>query len=189
MPTENERKYLLNLYSQQEFVKSANDSYLIKQGYLFSKKGCTLRLRELIDLKDDKTKKRQLTYKQKVNGRIVEIEKKIDHRDFEDLWQLANSKLEKIRYHFLFKKGKEKYLWEVDFFLDGDGYTYFALAEHEMPEGQLEPEFIPPIISKNLLYAVSNHDMRFSSKKLACITYAKNLYKSFSENHYDQNIT
>lgn len=175
MPTENELKYLLNLNSQKTFSKAADECYFIKQGYLHSKKGMTLRVREINDM-DGNALKRQLTYKQKISSRLIEIEKKISQRDFEDLWEITSNRLEKIRYHLVVKK-KKKYLWEVDFFLH-DGKPYIALAEHEMPEDQMEPDFIPDLICKNLVFAVPANDTRFSSKKLADVPYAKTLNNS-----------
>lgn len=135
----------------------------------------TLRIRETENF-DGESLKRQLTYKQKVGGRVIEIQKKISQRDFEDLWEIAINKLEKIRYHFVVKKD---YLWEVDFFLDKKDKPYLALAEHEMPEAQEEPDFIPSLISKHLIFAVPLSDTRFSSRRLAEVSYAKNLYNSF----------
>jgi len=113
-----------------------------------------------------------MTLKQKSGDRIIEIEKKINERDFTDLWEVALNKLEKIRYDLICDKSK----WEVDFFKDHYQHTYFAQAEHEMPEGQLSPKFIPKIINKNLLFAVPIEDDRFGSKRLANVKHAKELY-------------
>lgn len=70
--------------------------------------------------------------------------------------------------------------WCVDFFLDHDDATYFAMAECEMPEGQLEPKWTPEIITKALIFAVPSTDQRFSSKLVSDVRYAKTLFKECS---------
>jgi CYTH domain-containing protein len=120
-----------------------------------------------------------MCYKQKVKGRVIEIQKKISRRDFEDLWSVSMGKLEKVRYNLVYGSA----IWEVDFFKD-DSETYFALAEIEMPESQLKPDFIPGIITSNLIYEVARSDDRFASKRLADVNYARKLYlKIVEENH------
>jgi len=105
---------------------------------------------------------------------VVEIEKKISERDFNDLWVQCLNRLEKTRY--LVTADSSGDIWEVDFFRDYNNSIYFALAELEMPEGQLEPNFIPDFIQKNLIYEVDLTDSRFSSKLLADVRYAKDIY-------------
>ena len=168
MPTENERKWLLRLDCKEDLLDDAYDQRYIRQGYLGFAKGVSLRVR-------DTNSKYEMTFKQKVNNRVVEIETKIDKRDFEDLWSVAVNKLEKIRYMISTKHG----LWEIDTFLDHNHETYIVVAEHEMPEGQLEPKSIPKIITNNLVYAVPLDDDRFASKRLADVKYARELYKEF----------
>jgi CYTH domain-containing protein len=171
MPTENEKKYVLNLDTEQHFQKLAESKALILQGYLFSSKGTSLRLRKMKN-------KHYLTLKSSVNGRVVEVENQIDERDFNDLWTQCMNKLEKIRYCVPDKVGQ---IWEVDFFKDHKGVNYFALAEFEMPEGQLAPKFIPKFIRENLLFEVPLTDCRFASKLLADIRYASDIYKLIKE--------
>jgi CYTH domain-containing protein len=171
MPTENEVKFVLNLCKEKEFKEIAQDKVLIRQGYLLSSKGIALRCRESINHKTEY----YFTFKLTSNkGRSIEIEKKIDQRDFNDLWESALNKLEKIRYYI---QDSEKQLWEVDFFKDHNKENYFCMAELEMPEGQLKPKFIPKFIEKNLLYEVELKDNRFSSKMIADIKYAIELYQ------------
>lgn len=111
------------------------------------------------------------TLKVNTNGRCVEIENKLDKRDFDDLWGIALNKLEKIRYEV--KAGK--YVWECDFFKDYRNETYIAVAEIELPEGQLEPETLPTFVKDNLLYKVALTDTRFSNKLLGDARYACDL--------------
>lgn len=174
IPTENELKFLLNVECENEIEKNSISQKDIRQGYLVFSKGVSLRIRETFSSKDHRPKF-ELTFKQKVGNRVIEIEKDIDHRDFNDLWEVSINKLEKIRYNI----AHEENYWEVDAFKDHNHETYIIVAEHEMPEGKLYPESIPAIINDNLLYAVPLDDYRFSSKKLANLKYSKKLYKLY----------
>lgn len=114
-----------------------------------------------------------LTLKSNIKNRVVEIENEIDKRDFDDLWSVCLNKFEKVRYFCPDKCGQ---IWEVDFFKDHNGKSYFCLAELEMPEGQKEPKHIPNFIKNNLLYTVPLTSCEFSSKLLACPKYAIEMY-------------
>lgn len=175
MPTENEKKYVLNRDTEEFFKSRANNKIVIWQGYLFSSKGTSLRCRKT-QIKNKAVF--YLTLKSSVNGRVVEIENQIDERDFNDLWTQCMNKLEKIRYIVPDKKDQT---WEIDFFKDHNLDNYFCLAEFEMPEGQLEPYFIPSFITDVLIYDVPLTDCKFSSKVLADIRYANSLYKELLE--------
>lgn len=163
--TENEKKYVIkkNLEYQLKckYIK-------IQQGYLIASRGISLRLRQI-------NKKHYITFKFTIKERVIEIENKISKRDFKDLWVFCLNKLEKHRYLLNYKKD----LWEIDFFKDFNNKTYFAMAEIEMPEGKQKPDFIPKIIKDNLLYEVFLNDCRFSSKFLADVKYAMEIYETF----------
>lgn len=185
MPTENERKYVLNLKSESDFkiCLCKLKKYHLHQGYLAFSKGTTLRLRasqeymfdeNLNQFKENPESeiKRKLCFKQKVNGRVIEIEKKIDERDFNDLWNNCLNKVQKERY--VYESGPIQ--WDIDFFKHNN-QTYFAMAECEMPEGMLEPGYVPDIIDPHILYVVPLDDPQFSTKRLACLVHAKKMYK------------
>ena len=109
---------------------------------------------------------------------MIEIEKKIGRRDFLDLFSISSNVHDKTRYDLVYKQDGKKNVWEVDFFKDPSfkNGTYFVMAEHEMPELQLTPDFMPDIISKYLVYEVSINDCRFASRKIANPLYAEGLY-------------
>lgn len=176
MPTENEKKYVLKLECEEEIHEIAEGVLRIRQGYLMASKGTSLRIRKS---HSSPYHKFFLTFKSASNSRVIEIEKKIDERDFNDLWLQTLNKLEKNR---CFVHDSEDNIWEVDFFIDHNNETYFALAEFEMPEGQKEPEFIPDFIQRNLIYEVDLTDSRFSSKLLADVRYAKNILSNLGSN-------
>lgn len=117
-----------------------------------------------------------MTLKSNTGGRVVEIEQDLDKRDFQDLWNVALIKLEKIRYEIK----HNKLTWEIDFFKDYRNKTYMCVAEIEMPEGQLEPESLPDIVKNNLLFKVPLSDNRFSNKLLGDPKYALNLIKEIT---------
>jgi CYTH domain-containing protein len=176
MPTENEIKFILEFKDTEErYQKLAESKTWILQGYLFSNKGTSLRLRKMKN-------KYYLTLKSNVNGRVVEIENQIDERDFNDLWPQCMNKLEKVRYVV---RDKQNQSWEIDFFKDHNGVNYFALAELEMPEGQLAPALVPRFIKENLLFEVPLTDCRFASKLLADVRYANDLYKIIKDSSHE----
>lgn len=178
MPTEKEKKFVLKTDTENYFAEIADEKLFIRQGYLLSSKGITLRFRQSIS----STKKKEnyfLTFKYTVNGRVIEIEKKIDERDFEDMWTQCLNKVVKIRY--LVKDTKEN-IWEIDFFKDHNNETYFAMAEFEMPEDKDGPDFMPNFISENLVYEVSLTDSRFSSKLLGDVRYAIEIMNGLRSN-------
>jgi len=175
MPTENERKFVLDIasYVEKDFLKHSDSIRHIRQGYLFFSKGASLRVRETIE-EEKSGVKHEICIKQRAGSRVIEIEKKLDNRDFHDLWDISLNRLEKIRYNCVWK-GQ---LWEVDFFKNHEQQNYFAMAEHEMPEGQISPDFIPARIKEHLIFEVPLDDDRFSSKRIACVNHAKKLYES-----------
>ena len=175
MPTENELKYLLTLEAEAVAAACASGTRHIRQGYLAFTKGMSLRIRETNNTRYE------MTFKQKANNRVIEIEKKLDERDFEDLWTIACNRLEKIRYDVIVKDKKdEKHSWEIDAFKDHNHDTYIVVAEHEMPEGMKSPNFIPSIIKDHLIYAVPRTDDRFASKKIADVKYAQKLFYEYT---------
>lgn len=170
MPTENERKYILDLSCAKEIESLSHDRYDISQGYLIATRGITVRIRKFT--KSSGKINYFFTLKVTTAGRTIEIEKSIDKRDFEDLWNIALNKLEKTRYILKFED-----VWEVDFFKDYKDEVYICVAEVELPEDQYEPYSIPPSVQKKLLYSVPLTDTRFSNKLLGDARYASQLLK------------
>ena len=133
MPTENEYKFVLRLDCEELIQEHHNLISILQltQGYV---RGGMPRLREstvYVDLDQKKIKSNYvLCYKESVKNRLIEIETAIDKRDFDDLWTLTTKRLTKFRYKLKF--GKD--IWEIDFFVDKDGKTYFVMAEIELPE-------------------------------------------------------
>lgn len=145
---------------------------------MIATKGITVRVRKSIPTYETKKNNYYFTMKVSTNGRCIEVEKKLDERDFNDLWEICLNKLEKIRYEVK-DKGN---IWEVDYFKDCKNETYIAVAEIELPEGISEPSSIPYFIKNNLIYKVEQIDSRFSNKVLACERYAKKLLKEVLKN-------
>jgi len=142
----------------------------ISQGYLIATRGITVRVRKSVRRRGGKSDY-YFTLKVNTAGRVIEIEKNLDERDFNDLWDISLNKLQKIRY--IIKHGKEN--WELDFFKDYRSETYMAIAEVELPEDQLEPHSLPEIVKKHLIYKVPLTDSRFSNKLLGDARYALEL--------------
>jgi CYTH domain-containing protein len=183
MPTENERKYVVAIPSEPEIADAACEIRFIRQAYLAFSKGLSVRVRETTysgnrPSRDDHPRL-ELCFKQNVRNRVIEVEKKIDKRDFDDLWEISVNRLEKIRYIVEDKK----VIWEVDYFKEHHQQTYFAMAEIEMPENQLAPSSIPAIIKKHLVFEVPATDDRFASKRIADVKYSRELYSEVMAIH------
>lgn len=170
MPTENERKYLLDAKCEPAVNKLSVEQWDISQGYLIATRGITVRVRKSVRRSGGKSDY-YFTLKVNTAGRVIEIEKNLDERDFNDLWGISLNKLQKVRY--IVKHEKEA--WELDFFKDYRGETYMAVAEIELPEDQLEPYSLPDIVKKSLIYKVPLTDGRFSNKLLGDARYAAEL--------------
>ena len=176
MPTEHEYKYvisskLLNEFSESILGSLANKVYLIQQGYLCQGKGVSCRIRSLTDVATKRTKW-FMTFKQKVDDRVIEVEKKVSIRDGKDLWKVAINKLNKTRHVFVHENNQ----WELDLF-KADVDVYFILAEVELDEGKSRPKKMPVFMKKYLLLEVDLDDDRFANKYLGDQEYVKNLYQ------------
>ena len=170
MPTENERKFIIRMECEQTVNDLSSEQYDISQGYLIATRGITVRIRKSVK-RSSGSESYYFTLKVNAGGRCVEIEKNLDQRDFTDLWSLALNQLEKVRY--IIRKGKNT--WELDFFKDYRRQTYMAVAEIELPEGQIEPDSVLDLVKKNLIFKVPLTDTRFSNKLLSNAKYAAEL--------------
>ncbi|MFO1158079.1 MAG: hypothetical protein U1E60_04505 [Reyranellaceae bacterium] len=168
MPIENERKFVLNDDGELEArigAASGVDRSLLHQAYLDAA-GVRIRSLEGAD-----GKRYVFTYKCTVEGQVVEIETAISAHDFERLWTRRQQSLTKVRYSW----PDGAYHWDVDFFKTDTGRTYFAQAEVEMPEGEIEPPPLPPLLAGHLLATVPAGDSRFASKYLTDQAHAARL--------------
>jgi CYTH domain-containing protein len=179
MPTENEMKFLLRLNCESKITPFCTTAKDIKQGYLFTSKGASLRVRRS-QIRGSSGSSYTMTYKSHTHaGRVVEIETSIDERDFSDLWPQCVQKLVKTRYICPHKKD----VWEIDFFHCHRDETYIVIAEIEMPEGKQRPNVIPDFVKECLVMEVPLTDCRFSSKLLADVRYATDLYSTVLREH------
>lgn len=146
-------------------AKIAKEILHIEQSYLLrNRDGLTVRIRKQRNRKG--RVKHVFTTKQRVDDKVIEIEKKISEADYSALHKTSTGRLTKIRYVV---DG-----WEIDFFKNGLE-TYFVMAEIELADGALQPDRLHPFVNEYLLYAVPKEDGRFSSKKLSDVGYAKKL--------------
>src|SRR5437879_9121737 len=174
MPIENERKFVLNEDGQLEFRLSQAPGVTksrLTQAYLDS---AGVRIRSI----DSAGKLRHVfSFKRPVDGQMVEIETDIDAADFKRLWTLARETLSKTRYSW----ADGRFHWDVDFFKTGEGRTYFALAEVEMPEHEHQPPDVPTRLASHLLGLAPLGDPRFTSKRLADQAHAEKLLAEIIE--------
>jgi CYTH domain-containing protein len=168
MPIENERKFVLTNDGQLEPRLAQAPGVtrgLIVQAYLETP-GVRLRVVEVGDRRHH-----IFSYKRPVDGHTVEIETYISEDDFRRLWKLRKETLQKVRYSW----PDGRFGWDVDFFKTTDGSTYFAMAEVEMPEGDVQPPPPPPRLAPHVIFAVPYTDPRFTSKRLADRQHAEGL--------------
>ncbi len=168
MPIENERKFVLVNDGRLEPRLAQAPGVtrgLIVQAYLESP-GVRLRVVEL-----DGRRHHIFSYKRPIEGKTVEIETYVGEEDFRRLWTLRKETLQKVRYSW----PDGRFGWDVDFFKAIDGSTYFAMAEVEMPDGDVQPPPLPPRLAPHAIFAVPNGDPRFSSKRLASRQHAEAL--------------
>ena len=168
MPIENERKFVLNedgLEAELAADSAVTRSFL-RQAYL-DVSGMRIRSVQA----GGAEVRHVFTYKRPIDGQVVEIETEISAVDFERLWSQRRETLQKARYSW----SDGPFHWDVDFFKSGDGRTYFAQAEVEMPEDQQEPPPLPPRLASHLLATAPAGDQRFTSKRLANQAHAEKL--------------
>jgi CYTH domain-containing protein len=160
MPIENERKFVLEIdrtFESRLAQAPGVTRSLVVQAYL---EGPGVRLRAI----ETGGRVRYIFgYKRPVDGQTVEIETDIGQEDFRRLWKLRQETLQKVRYSW----PDGRFHWDVDFFKNGEGRTYFALAEVEMPATDTLPPPVPPRLANHLLGAAPPGDPRFTSKRLA----------------------
>src|SRR5436190_1098678 len=160
MPIENERQVVLDqdptLEPSLAETPGVTRSYL-RQAYLDAP---GLRIRAI---ESGGTIRHIFTYKRAVDDQMVEIETEIAAVDFARLWKLRGETLQKARYSW----HDGRFHWDVDFFKTGDGSTYFALAEVEMPETEVVPPPPPPLLAAHVLLLAPRNDARFTSKRLS----------------------
>ncbi|PCI01378.1 MAG: hypothetical protein COB76_01600 [Alphaproteobacteria bacterium] len=120
-----------------------------------------------------------VTYKELVDGDLVEIESTIEKHDFDALYPSCKDHVKKWRW----TKDIDADKWFVDYLIERErpgGQVYFIQAEVEMPEGLEKPSFIPPEIEKNILHHVARNDVRFNNRNLSNVNATKALYASLS---------
>lgn len=168
MPVEIEYKYVIKLDSvlEKKIIEIIEgDKVSILQLYL-SGGG---RVREI---ECPNAVKYEFTYKHKIDVGNFEINTTISREDFEIAQRSYYRKLKKHRFTFKTKTNK----WEIDFFKNDSGETYFIMMECEVNEGELPViDSLPSIIKENIIKYVDLDDPTYSSYNLCSSTFAKQL--------------
>ena len=182
MATEYEFKYILaleflNEFNEETLMDMCSEWAHIKQGYIVANETTDLRIRYMQPYTS--TSFWTMTFKYNTGSRVIEVERRLEDRDGQDLWDICTRRVSKVRYFF----PSAKYTWELDV-LKRDEETYFILAEVELPEGSPRPQ-APPFFEKYVLYEVDLTDTRFSNKKLGDVEYATDLYRQIKQGGND----
>ena len=72
MPTENERKYIIDSKIESVIMEKSSSAYDISQGYLIATRGITVRIRKLVKRKNKKAEY-YFTLKATTSGRAIEL--------------------------------------------------------------------------------------------------------------------
>lgn len=166
MPTENERKYVLADPEAVLALWPRPHWDEVRQGYLPG--GARIRRRTRAGRTRD-----SFTYKIAAGGRLIEVETALDARDFDDLWPLTDRRVHKLRQTVTDSHGL---LWDIDVFLNGDGRSYLAMAECEMPEGMAAPPAVLPELADQVRYLVPlERQAEFTNTRLSDPAYVATL--------------
>jgi CYTH domain-containing protein len=175
MPVEYELKFVLSDpdgHLRHNLAQVA-DSFEIEQ--IYTPKGARLRrLREIPFEEISYT----FTFKESINGKLLEFEDSVDAQDYELARSGAASELFKIRYKIPVDGGD----WDVDFLMTGrpeeGGQVYFVMAELELPEGA--PWELLDILKPYLVLQVPYEDSTyFTNRKLCDVGYAREVTERY----------
>jgi CYTH domain-containing protein len=166
MPIETEWKYVLDDPdgSLEAAVTATCPVFDIEQAYLDD----GARVRRIQKRAPDATARFVYTHKRKIAGVTVEIECKIDQRDYTLLRGTCRRSLRKIRVVMI--DGEQPF--EIDFFKLGDR-TYFVLAEAEVAETVQRAPALPPLLAPRLLQVVAPDARGYSSRDLCDVRVAR----------------
>lgn len=118
------------------------------------------------------------TYKQMIDGKLLEIETDVLEADFE-LGKLAKTTgLIKERYVIF---DKNDYRWEIDFLLTETGEVYFSLFEVETEPtvtSMTPPAFLAPYVE---LAVPREHSIFFTNQRLSDQAYAAEVMKNYRQ--------
>lgn len=166
MPTENERKFVLNDPEAVLALWPREDWSEIRQGYLPGDARVRRKTR-------GGTSTDSFTYKIMAAGRLIEIETGLEARDFDDLWPRTTRRIHKMRTTLVDPVGLQ---WDIDLLLDDAGRFYWAMAECEMPETMDAPPAVLAALQPHVAYAVPRErQVEFSNARLSDPAHAASL--------------
>jgi CYTH domain-containing protein len=176
MPIENERKLLLKTHSSGELLTNLGQEPRavwsdIVQAYLNN--GCRIRHVVPHHLDDEKF---VFTFKTKVRGATVEIERDLSVHDYQKLFLIGKPVIVKTRVSI----HMSDLTWDIDFLRrPKSGEIYAVIAEAEMPEFVTGLPPIHPILEPHAVKWIDRDDKRFNNRNLANINKVKKLLKEF----------
>jgi hypothetical protein len=182
MPVENEDKFVLGLDGAgvlRDRLGALHSGRLIDQIYLNPQ----VRYRRIRDLgRPTAPPEYEFTFKQLIEGRLLEQPCAATAEDFELASLAKTSFVHKAR--FSFPDGSPGAHWDVDFLLDAPaekgGRLVFAMAECEYPEGGSHG--MPDILAAHVVLAVPReHSHLFSNARLSEPGYAATLLERYRD--------
>lgn len=177
MPVENEDKYVLRLDREGELRKALSDlspPMAIEQFYL------NRQVRYRRSQEPGGTPLHEFTFKQRIEGRLLEQNIEVSPEDYGLASKAAVSRIDKVRFKF---PGEEPgAAWDVDVMLDAPaaqgGKAVFAMAECEYPEGGTHavPDVLMPFVA---LAVPREHAELFSNARLSEPGYAATVLERY----------
>lgn len=173
MPIENEHKFVLK--NHEELFQQLNQhhkQHLLDQFYLNE----NARFRR-VEIEGREAVERCFTYKQMIDGKLLEIERLVSEADYLLAAGSAVSSLSKVRFKLL--GAEPDTIWDIDFLLThSGGDIYFALAEVEFPIGATYavPQEIAPFIA---LAVPPESSHLFTNKRLSNQSYARMVLNNY----------
>lgn len=180
MPIEHELKFVLKDSDGSLLTKLSGlyDTHHLEQFYLSD--GARFRRSQRVALGAIQADPAEhiFCYKQKISGKVLEIETAVSSEDYDLAMVAANSQLRKMRFKVPVKNG----VWDIDYFLSDapgshDSIVYFVMAEYEHEKGT--PVEVLDVLAPHVRLAVPhNNSHQYSSRKLCDREYARRLYSS-----------
>ena len=178
MPVEFEFKFVLK--DAEKLLGQFREEDLIRIDQIYLKDGARFRR-----LQQGQKVKHVFTYKNKIAGRLLEVETPISQDDFELAEQGKVRELHKIR--VIFRDPHTALVWDLDFLLDANRQIYFAMAELEREEGNHSPVRIADMLKPHIELAVPYEDSRiFTNHKLTDQSYAATVLERYRAGEFTQ---
>lgn len=118
------------------------------------------------------------TYKQMIDGRLLEMEMTASREDFDLALKADIGRLRKLRFRVYF----EGNTWDIDFLIDENNAIYFAMAEVEVYPEDAQCPAVPKKLAPYVEFVVPReHSYIFTNARLTDREYADRVMEIYRE--------